>query len=287
MADETPTTSTPPKHIYHAQAHALEADLQLPIRTPVKPQAFVKIAETGGYLSERAVDFRLEGILSFRHAYTQVSGHPDLKPGHGVVTLATAVIEGFNVLDVVTADRIVAQISTEHPLDGYIPDVTFLGTRFENLRIAGHPVKVHLDTDMFGARPKNDAPHSRSAFRDNAARQCEKLLGLPDLPSEVKQRYNRIPSNPAPQGSIECSLVHQAEGSYPGRSFGHVIDIPHFGKVYLATVKLEEWDPDPKKGTPMRTQIELTMIEIKMGCIGSGSGSVGNTIVNGQGKGGG
>jgi hypothetical protein len=122
-------------------------------------------------------------------------------------------------------------------------------------------------------------------FRDNAARQNEKLLGLADLPSDVKQRYNRIPTNPAPQGSIECSLVHQAEGSYPGRSFGHVIDIPHFGKVYLATVKLEESDPDPKKGTPMRTQIELTMIEIKMGCIGSGGVSAGNTIVNGTGKG--
>jgi hypothetical protein len=287
MSGATPPSPSPttPLHSYHAEAFALDGDLHLPLKTPIKPQAFVKIAENGGYLSERAVDYRLEGIFSFKHAYTQVAGHQETKPGRGYITLATSVIEGFNVLDVVTADRIVAQVSTEHPLEGYIPDVTFLGTRFENLRIAGHPVRLDLDTNLFGSAPKNDTPHSRGEFRNNAVRQCEKLLGIRDLPSEVTQRYNRIPSNPTPQGSIECSLVHQAEGSYPGHSFGHVIDIPHFGKVYLATVKLEESDPHPTKRTPRQTLIKLTMIEIKMGCIGSGSGSAGNTVVNGGTKG--
>src|ERR1700728_1102099 len=126
---------TPREHYYHAQAFALDGDLHLPIRTPIKPQAFVQVAEGGGYLSERAADYRLEGIFSFRKAYSQVSGPRETKPGRGFITLATAVIEGFNVFDVVTADRIVAQISTEHPLDGYVPEVTFLGTRFENLQI--------------------------------------------------------------------------------------------------------------------------------------------------------
>ncbi len=285
MADQGIPTTSAPDHLYHAEAFALQGDLHLPLKTPIKPQAYVKLAESGGYLSERAVDYRLEGIFSFRHAYTQVSGHLDVKPGHGHVTLATSVIEGFNVLDVVTADRIVAQISTEHPLDGYIPDVTFLGTRFEGLKIAGHPVELDLDTGLFGEKPKKDAPHSRGDFGDNAAKQCKKLLSLAKLPAEVNQRYNQVPSKSTPKRSIECSLVHQAEGSYPGRSFGHVIDIPHFGKVYLATVRLEESDPHPKKGTPMRTLIQLTMVEIKMGCIGSGDGSGGSTITNGGKKG--
>ena len=37
------------------------------------------------------------------------------------------------------------------------PTVTFLGTRFENLRIAGHEVKLNLDLDMLGPKPKKDA----------------------------------------------------------------------------------------------------------------------------------
>jgi len=275
--------SAPIEHTYHAEAYALQGDLHLPVKSSLKPQAYVKLAEAGGYLSEHATDYRLEGVFSFRHAYTQVSGHPDTKPGHGYVTLATSVIEGFNVLDVVTADRIVSQISTEHPLDGYVPDVTFLGTRFENLRIAGHLVEVELDTELFGEKPKKDAPHSKGDFGDNAAKQCKKLLGLSKLPSEVGQRYNQSPPKSSAKRSIECSLVHQAEGSYPGRSFGHVIDIPHFGKVYLATVRLEECDPHPKSGTPTQTLIELTMIELEMGCIGDGKGKAGGTITNGTG----
>ena len=129
----------PQTTIYDAQAFALEGDLQLPLRAVITPQAFVDLPKKGGYLSERARDYRLEGVISFRSAYTQVAGNRDPKPGHGYVTLATAVLEDFNILDVVTADRVVAQVSTEHPLDGDVPTVTFLGTRFDNLRIARPP----------------------------------------------------------------------------------------------------------------------------------------------------
>ena len=81
-----------------------------------------------------------------------MAGNRDVKPGHGFSTITTAVVEDLNVLDVVTADRVVAQISTEHPLVGYVPHITFLGTRFENLRIAGHKVELDLDPDFLGQR---------------------------------------------------------------------------------------------------------------------------------------
>lgn len=271
-------------HEYDAQALALEGDLQLPLRAEIKPQAFVSLPPSGGYLSERAHDYRLEGVISFRAAYTQVAGNRDLKPGHGYVTLATSVLEDFNILDVVTADRVVAQVSTEHPLDGDVPTVTFLGTRFDNLRIAGHPVRLDLDLDFFGAEPDNNQPWSgKKDFRDRIAAQRETLRRQSNLPAEIAERYNRLPSNPGPQESIECSLVQRAEGSYPGRTFGHVIDIPHFGKVYLATVRLIETPGDSDNG-PL-TKFILTMIEARMGCIGQGTASGGKTIVNGGGKG--
>lgn len=281
-----PGDRSPREHVYDAQAFALEGDLQLPLRAEIKPQAYVDLPPAGGYLSERARDFRLEGVISFRSAYTQVAGNLDRKPGHGYVTLATAVLEDFNILDVVTADRVVAQVSTEHPLDGSTPDITFLGTRFDNLRIAGHPVRLDLDLDCFGARPGNDAPwSSKKDFRERVAAQYENIRRQSNLPDEIAERYNRLPSDPNSQESIECSLVQRAEGSYPGRTFGHVIDIPHFGRLYLATVRLVE-TPDPATGT-INTLFRLTMIEAKMGCIAGGSASGGNTITNGGTKGGG
>jgi hypothetical protein len=281
-----PGDPPPREHIYDAQAFALEGDLQLPLRAEIKPQAYLDLPENGGYLSQHTCEYRLEGIISFRAAYTQVAGNLDLKHGHGYVTLATAVLEDFNILDVVTADRVVAQASTEHPLNGSIPEITFLGTRFDNLRIAGHPVRLELDLDFFGARPENDAPwSSKKDFRERVAAQYDNICSQSNLPAEIAERYNRLPSNPNPQESIECSLVQRAEGSYPGRTFGHVIDIPHFGRVYLATLRLVE-TRDPTTGT-ISTLYRLTMIEAKMGCIANGSASAGTTIVNGKGKGGG
>jgi hypothetical protein len=273
-------------HIYDAQAFALEGELELPLRAEIKPQAFVSLPATGGYLSQRAHDYHLEGVISYRSAYTQVAGNRDRKPGHGSVTLATAVLEDFNILDVVTADRVVAQVSTEHPPDGYVPTVTFLGTRFDNLRIAGHKVEVELTRDLFAEKPANDAPYSQDRrFQESLKEQYNTFRKQTNLPAEIAERYNRLPSNSRPQESIECSLVQRADGSYPGRTFGHVIDIPHFGRVYLATVRLLETEYRDSEGTHLQTLIRLTMIEAKMGCIGNGSASGGNTITNGAGRG--
>jgi len=146
-------------HTFHAEAGVLHARLQLPLKQDIKPQAFSKLPTGGGYLSQHAHNYQLEGIVSYRAAYTQVAGNKDVKEGprHGWTTVATAVVEHLNVLDVVTADRVVAQISTDHPLEGYVPHISFLGTRFENLRIAGH--KVDIDLDLLGTGADENSAH--------------------------------------------------------------------------------------------------------------------------------
>jgi hypothetical protein len=281
MTNALTPTPTDRKHCYYAEAYALQGDLRLPLTTPIRPQAYVKIHdEPGGYLSERAIDYRLEGIVSFKRAYTQAAGNRGLKEGHGWVTLATSVIEDFNILDVVTADRIVAQISTEYPLVGYVPEVTFLGTRFEGLKIAGHPVSVDLDLNFFGDKPLNDATYSSDmGFRGRIAAQRDKILAGSDVSEEIRKRYNRLPPKATPVETIECSLAQHVHGAYPGRTHGHVIDIPHFGKVYLAVVRLEQSVYQTTvPGDHPKTTIELTMIEAKMGCISDGQ------VVGGSGK---
>lgn len=280
MSGETERT-----HHYHAQAQILAGHLRLPLDQPIQPQEQAKLAEEGGYLSQHSTRYNVEGVLSFRKAYTQVAGHPDLKPGHGWTTVATSVIERLNILEVVTADRVVAQVSTEHPLEGYVPQVTFLGTRFENLRIAGHPVHVQLDINMVGEKPQQDAGYNADpGFRQRVAAQYEKIRGHKDVPPEILQRYNRVPPIEKREEPIECSLVQHTEGGFPGRCYGHVIDIPHFGKLYLATLRVTHSDHHEKTGSPKKTLYELTMVEARMGCIGDGTVSAGATVVNGHTK---
>jgi hypothetical protein len=277
------------EHTYHAEAFTLSAKLELPIDQEICPQSYLKIPGTGGYLSHQTENYRLGHVISYRSAYTQVAGNPDRKEGHGWSTLATSVIENLNVLDVVTADRVVAQVSTDHPLVGYIPSVTFIGTRFENLRIAGHPVKLDLDPGILGLKPGNDAPYTGDpGFIQRVATQHERLRGHLDVPAEILDRCKRGPvmknDESGKQESIECSLVNQADGGYPGRSFGHVIDVPNFGKIYLATVRLIQSDYETKTGAPAKTLISLTMIELEMGCIGKGKAAIGGAEVNGNSK---
>src|SRR5260221_11089782 len=105
-------------HTFHAEASVLEAQLRRPLQQEVLPQAYVKLPFHGGYLSERAENYRLEGVISFESAYTQVGGNPSPKPGDGWGTLATSAIEGVKILDVVPRDRGGGRIFTEHSREG-------------------------------------------------------------------------------------------------------------------------------------------------------------------------
>src|SRR6202034_3816723 len=156
-------------HQYYAEADVLSADIQQPVQDVIKPRAYVELSkkgrceDKGHYHYKKADPFHLDGILSYEGGYTQVAGHPSSKIA-GFSTLATSVVEGLNVLDVVTADRMVAQISTVHPAywTGQVPSVTFLGTRFDNLRMGGHKVEVERSLDILGPRSEDD----RSYFDD-------------------------------------------------------------------------------------------------------------------------
>ena len=54
--------------------------------------------------------------------------------------------------------------------------------------------------------------------------------------------------------------------------------MPHFGKIYLGTLALEQSDFDTPTGAPRKTTITLNMIEMVMGCVGGGG------LVGGGGK---
>ena len=269
-------------HVYHAEATVLEGHLRLPLQQQIKSQAYAKLPEAGGYLAQHEGHYRLESVISFRSAYSQVAGNPGLKPGHGWTTLTTAVVEGLNVLDVVTADRIVAQISVDHPMEGYVPTVTFLGSRFENLKISGHEVKLDLNLNLFGSKPKDDAPYSKSReFLDAVEGQHARVSGHPNLLSDLLRRYTGFSRSAENPEAVECTLVNQASGAFPGQCYGHVIEVPDFGTICLANVRLHQSDYNPTTGTPKNTQVDLTMMDIKMGCLADGSTQVGMGKTNG------
>lgn len=270
-------------HLHHAESFVFQADLKLPLTQQIVPHTHSKLSEKGGYVSHHSENFRLGGVFSFRSAYTHVAGNVDDKPDHGWNTLSTCVIEGLNVMEILTADRIVAQISTDHPPVGYVPRVTFLGTRFENLCIAGKPVDVDIDVNMLGSKPANDAAYTSDAgFIARVTNQYKSIQTAQNPPAAILKRYNQLPSSSANRESIECSLVNQVKGSFPGRSFGHILEVPDFGKIHLGVLSVQQ--ADFLNDTPKETTIGLTMIRLEMGCVISGSGDIGGGKNNGGSK---
>jgi hypothetical protein len=270
---------------YNADAYVLEADIQQPITNQVPQQALLSLPKEGGYLFKEVGPFKLQGVLSYTYGSTQVAGHRSTK-GHGFTTLATSVIEGLNVLDVVTADRVVAQISTDNPdNEEQVPTVTFLGTRFVNLRIAGHKVEVDQDIHVLGPKPKKDVSYfedSGSLFR--MSRQFGHIRGMRDLPDWAAEEFARDAEATERDNKAQLSLVNNIHGA-PGTAFGHVIDLPHFGKIYRGEVTITRKCTTPTSTMKDQYDFNLKMVRIDMGCIGTGSTNAGAVDPNGQGKG--
>jgi hypothetical protein len=284
----------PRVHYYHAEAGVLHAQLQRPLQQEIKPQAFVKVHDKlePAYLSERSENYRLEGIISFKSAYTHVSGHESTKAHRRWITLSTSVVEGLNVFEVITADRIVGQISTEHPRDEDVPHVTFLGTRFENLRIAGHEVHTKLNLNTCGPKPERDRLYLEDqGFLNNVSKHHKRVSGgfsddvnssyklaLPE-PGELRQQWidylkDETGEVKKPKAEVKSSLVEELKVD-GWKSGGHVIEVPEFGKIFLAELKVD------------CNSFALTMIRFELGCFADGSGSFGSLVVNGGGKPGG
>ncbi len=268
-------------YTYQGEADLLEMEIKEPFQEKVRPQAKVELhgsGERSHYHFKQAGPFRLEGIASYQSGYTQVGGALSLKHQGHYSTLVTSALEGVNILDVLTADRVVAQISTEYPLDGAVPEVSFLGTRFENLRIGGHKVELDTNLDILGSRLVEDTSYfDNQTVMDRMAQQYENLGKADYFPDWARERYPRDsegwkPKNGNPSVDIaKCSLVNRVNSSQ--KSFGHVIDVPHFGKFFLGELTVR------RKSASSQDEYDaysfyLTMVRMELGCTTSGNGSM-------------
>jgi len=306
-------------HIYHAEAQILSGHLKHPIKQPIEMAGHVVLEKTRreGHIMRSTAATSMEGLISFKAGHTRASGNRIEKKDlwgndhSGWVTLSTSVIEGLNVFEVLTADRVVAQVSTEHPVkDGHVPKVTFLGTRFDNLRIGGYPVQLELDLGICGSKPENDRPYLEDPdFLGRVEKQLEAVADADDVPDGLAEEYKsrivcidelrkkaKTGLNPSRDGSssVHCSLVKKIGPiPIPGvKIFGNIIFIPDFGTVALAEIEAG-LDPSLNEFGEKSTAVvadrydhssyfALNMLNMQLGCIGGGSVKAGTAKANGM-----
>jgi hypothetical protein len=233
--------------------------LHRPFEATVDVQAGMSLPTIGGYGSARVENFRLKELMSFASAHTQVSGSFDPhKESHE--TLVSTTIEGLNVLDMVTADRVVAHMASHHPLKEGEPHIVVVGSHFVNLRIAGCLVKIEFDHELFlrtdTFQKLREEINSNAEFRKKARDPYDTGEDL-RMPGEC--------------GTVLCTLVKDMEVSCPGvKRKGHVFTIPEFGKVFVAELVAEN------------SHRILTMLRFELGSPGGGSGTAGQAQSNGK-----
>lgn len=323
---EGTTTSEEHYHIFHANAHALSGHLRRPIEQKIEEQIPVGLKDRrGGHLTRVSEDFSVEGFVSYRRGITRVSGSRSSKAllGQkelGWTTLSTSILEDLNVFEVITAERVVSQVSTDHAYEnGHVPFVTFLGTQFHNFRVSGFTATPIVDLGMVSApAAKETLPDIlNQGFLERVQKQNQIVADKSGLPEEVRKRYADSLKDvdellgltegrrKEREAKIVFSLVQEIKiadvpgvaDPVPGLDIsGNVLLIPEFGAVALGEVELTiaesgELEPYERRlqgsaagKVSLSYSFELTMFRMNLGCIGQGTIHAGSSKSNGNTK---
>lgn len=255
---------------YHANAYAFSGRFTRPFEQQIDVQAPSSLCVTGGHGCSRVENFQFRNFISFKVGYTHVSGgflsgdgsdNPDTNYDTNN-TLVTSVLEGLNMMDVLTADRVVCRLYSKHKKGADEGRITMHGTKFDNLQICGRSVTIDLDFKLFeNIQTFADAQH---AYEDRESDFHKRAADPFGTGQELQPQTD--------DGVFLCSLaknitVEEGLGVTADR---HSIYVPGFGTVYFAEVFMTHG------------QRVLTMFRYELGSSTSGGGSGGSGGTNGK-----
>lgn len=242
---------------YRACAHAFSGHFTRPFQQTIDVQAASSLPIIGGHGTARVENFQFREFISFRKGYTHVSGaeQPEDESNN---TLVTSTLEGINLLDVVTADRVVARLYSKHGKKEKEGSFTIVGSKIENLRIAGYEVKVELHHELF----------ERIPTYEKALKDFEKKGDFYKIASDPFKTGEPIKD---PNGVFLCSCVKEMTTDCPGVTrAGHGFHVKGFGKIFLGEVIIRPGE---------RT---ITMLRFEFGSSTKGGGTGGGATGNGH-----
>jgi hypothetical protein len=268
-------------HSFRADASALGGFLEKPFQKVIPTLAPVSLPPVGGFATARSEAFNLDEIISCSSAYTRVSGKERATDGSSSI-LITAVVEGLNILEVVTAQRIVAQISLSISKDGGPAKVSLTGSGFEGLRLAGRDGRPSLNVDLHqpaGGKSGDDSPLTWRDIQRAGREQADRLINcFKDRRDEDGYRWAlkrhgwmTSDSSQTEGGNLLCSLVDGFEGAGADRACGHIVEIPGFGRIILGELRVRG------------DSVQLVAIRAELGC--PIEGQIGVCCVGGGGSG--
>jgi hypothetical protein len=258
---------------YHVDAHSLGGFIEKPFAKSIPTQSPASLPQVGGVTTNRSEAFNFEELISCKSSYTRVSGRQMEPDGPWSVT-ATAAVEGLKVLEVLTADRLVVQVSVEYPRDGGPPSISLAGSSFEGLRLGG--CKATLTTNptlLCEAKTAIAYPSFVRAGREQADNLVKAARA--DKNGEDREwlveRFGWMASNQKQEEDqcILASLVSGVSQPTPGMSIGHAVEIPDFGRLFLGELLV------------CQSSIQVSSFRAELGCGTHGQANGPNVRVRG------
>lgn len=262
---------------FRADANALGGFLDVPVPRMIPTLAPVSLPAVGGFATARSEGFNLDEIVSCSSAYSRVSGTEHHADG-SVSILTTAVVEDLNLLEVVTAERIVTQLSISIPKGSHGLQISMAGSRFEGLRLAGRdsqptlnaklnpPAGVHLTWQDIQAAGQSQAEQLIERF---------KARGDKDADQWAEKRHGWMTVDPPAGGSsnLLCSLVDGFGGKGSIATCGHIVEIPGFGRFFFGELRVSH---DSAQLVAIRAELGCP-VKGKVGICSGGGGGQGET----------
>ena len=269
------------QYFYHASAYGLAGEIERPVRQTIPAQAASVLAGHGGRGNSSVEKFDFPPFLYCEAAYTEVGGSYD-EDHNKHTTYATAVVEGLNVADVLTADRVVCRLVIYSPEIGKPGEhsYSFTGSHFDNLRVGGQKIDVDLAThtlheyDTYSgfekayAGGKEAGLHPWGDQSDSGLNELEQHEEQYNALSGIGARAKAWKKKPTRNSTYWCSLAGHLKLPPKGtelKNYGSIILVPKFGVVRLAEMLV----------SPEYRRLTMFRVDMCSGTTGSGSGGTG------------
>jgi hypothetical protein len=254
---------------FRADANALGGFLREPFEKNIPTLAPVSLPPAGGLTTARSEAFCLDGIVSCASAYSHVLGREHANGSISI--LATSVVEGLNILEVVTAKRIVAQVSILIPAANEPLRFSLTGSGFEGLRLAGREADLRMRSDLlqpYGAQSSHEPSLTWESIYESAQAHAQTVMGFfakrgPDASQWAEDRHGWMKDSKAkqgPGGTAFSSMVTLGRAEPNGD--GHVVEIPGFGRIILGELLVSG------------SSVQLVAVRAELGCSVSGGVTV-------------
>lgn len=253
------------RYIFDGAAIGVAGHIVAPYQETIEVQASSALPASGGVASNRVNGFRFKEIVSFKSAYTHVIGR---EAHEGVFdTLSISVVEGLNVLDVVTCDRMVARLTSTRDLTAAEPLIYPIGSRFENLRIGNRFYETLEVAPAYFCQPELASWSGlQRAVADCNERELLSTLSLAGRDGKAVA----LPADDKPYGLLGFCLALGPPTANNVLGTPLIFDLPQFGTVHLG-----EFFCYP-------TSRHLIMLRVSLGCPAEGELSACGAVVDGN-----